>query len=217
MPAAQLVMQMSPRIPGQLLGDPGPPLSNAQTKALLDQLYRFSDRPAVQTSGRRVFKDISETEDATHVYVKVDKPESLCPKWEGPYAIVSRPSRSTVEVKLGLFKNGEMRKSIYHWTSCKVANLRPGAAEASRPRLGRPPKKPPLEIFHPEPDPHATAPDDDSNSTDAESVGAESFVYSEPASQQTLPVEFFAGNSNDIVSTNRPVRSTRNLNPNYKT
>ena len=208
--AAQLVMQMSPRIPGQLLGDPGPPLSNAQTRALLDQLYRFADRPAIQTSGRRIFKDISETEDATHVYIKVDKPESLCPKWEGPYAIISRPSRSTVEVKLGLFKNGEVRKSTYHWSSCKVANLRPGAAEASRPKLGRPPKKPPSDIFYPETD--ASVPDDASISTDAES----SFSSEPVAPQQSLPVEFYAGNSND-VTTSRPHRSTRNPNPNYKT
>ena len=56
---------MLPKIPGQLLGDPGTPLNNSQSRALLDQLYRLADRPPVQTSGKRVFKDISETEDAT--------------------------------------------------------------------------------------------------------------------------------------------------------
>ena len=60
-----MVLQMSPKIPGQLLGDPGTPLNNSQSRALLDQLYRLTDRPPVQTSGKRVFKDISETEDAT--------------------------------------------------------------------------------------------------------------------------------------------------------
>ena len=135
-----MVLQMSPKIPGQLLGDPGPPLNSIQTRALLDQLYRMADRPAVPTSGKRVFKDISETEEATHVYVKVDNPQSLCPKFEGPYRIFSRPSRSTVEVKLGLFSNGELRKQTYHWSACKVAAMRDEAVEADRPKLGRPPK-----------------------------------------------------------------------------
>ena len=140
--AAQMVLQMSPRIPGQLLGHPGPPLNSSQTRALLDQLYRLADRPPVPTSGKRIFNDISHTEDASHVYVKVDKPESLCPKFEGPYAIISRPSRSTVEVKLGLYKSGEVRKQVYHWSQCKVASMRDDTVEAVRPQLGRPPKFP---------------------------------------------------------------------------
>ena len=147
--SAQMVLQMSPRIPGQLLGDPGPPLTNIQTRALLDQLYKMSDRPPVPTSGRRVFKDISETDEATHIYVKVANPLALQPKWEGPYKILSRPSRSTAEVK-----------SVYHWTSCKVAYLRQDQPEAHRPPLGRRPKE------HSVPSPSTSVSEPDTNATD---------------------------------------------------
>ena len=141
--AAQMVLNMSPRIPGQLLGHPGPPLSNNQVRALLDQLYRLADRQPVPTSGKREFINIEDqTQDVTHVYVKVDKPESLCPKFEGPYKVVSRPSRSTVEVQVGVFKSGEPRTLTFHWTLCKPAHMREGALESRRPMLGRPPKKP---------------------------------------------------------------------------
>ena len=79
--AAQMVLGMSPRIPGELLGHPGPPLNSSQLKALLDQLYKLADRPPVQTSGDRLKLDIEEkVRNATHVYVRVDKPASLCPK-----------------------------------------------------------------------------------------------------------------------------------------
>ena len=144
--AAQMVLQMSPKIPGQLLGDPGTPLNSSQSRALLDQLYRLADKPPVPTSGKRVFKDISETDDATHVYIKVDNPLSLCPKFEGPYRIVSRPSRSTVEVKLGLFKNGTLRTQVVHWSLCKVAAMGETSQEAERPKLGRPARQPDPEV-----------------------------------------------------------------------
>ena len=223
--SAQLVLQMSPRIPGQLLGDPGPPLTNVQTRALLDQLYKLADRPPVPTSGRRVFKDISETDEASHVYVKVDKPLSLQPKWEGPYRILSRPSRSTVEVKLGMFRNGEVRKAVYHWSLCKIAYLREEQADASRPALGRPRKAP-------------------SAVSEPASVQSDNVYFhyggvppSAPSTGRDTPpdtMDISAPNSNDVsrsedltvdldnhndaaVAQSRPVRTTRNPHPNYRT
>ena len=142
-------------------------------------LYKMADKPPVPTSGKRVFKDISETEDATHVYVKVDKPESLAEKFEGPYRILSRPSRSRIEVKLGMYRNGGVRSQIYHWHSCKVANMREGQEDASRPKLGRPSKtslkvskesKEPLP-FYISPVPKSSAGSEGASSqTDADSV-----------------------------------------------
>ena len=68
-----MVLQMSPKIPGQLLGDPGTPLNNSQSRALLDQLYRLADRPPVQTSGKRVFKDISETLKRVTIFLQLQR------------------------------------------------------------------------------------------------------------------------------------------------
>ena len=48
--AAQLDFGKSLSIPGQMLGHPGTPLSNLQTKALLEELYRLSAQPSVPTS-----------------------------------------------------------------------------------------------------------------------------------------------------------------------
>ena len=92
-------------------------------------------------SGNRVSADISHTEQATHVYVKRDTPLSLTPKFEGPYKILDRPSRSQVTVQLGTKKDGSVRQLTFHWSNCKIAHLRDGAVEAERPKLGRPIKK----------------------------------------------------------------------------
>ena len=129
-------------MPGQLLREPGPPLNTVETRALLDQLYKLHDRPGIPTSTKVSNLDISATNNATHVYIKVDKPESLCPKFEGPYPIHSRPSRSTITVVLGKKKDGELRLATYHWSSAKIAHLREGFVEAQRPSLGRPLKNP---------------------------------------------------------------------------
>ena len=49
--AAQLVFAKSLSVPGNLLGHPGAPLTNLQTKTLLEQLYyKMTARPPVPTS-----------------------------------------------------------------------------------------------------------------------------------------------------------------------
>ena len=65
--AASLVYGKSLAIPGQLLGDPGPPLNTVQTKALLEELYKMSAKPALPTSTVVDPIDISYTNKATHV------------------------------------------------------------------------------------------------------------------------------------------------------
>ena len=125
--AAQLCFGKSLDLPGQLLSHPGAPLTNVQTKSLLEELYKLSARPALQTSATVEPLDISYTNKATHVYVKVDNPQGLSSRFEGPYPIVSRPSRSTVEVRIGSFVDGKPRLQVYSWASCKIAHLREGA------------------------------------------------------------------------------------------
>ena len=200
--AAQMVLQMSPKIPGQLLGDPGPPLNNTQSRALLDQLYRLADRPPVPTSGKRIFKDISHTDDATHVYVKVDNPECLCPKFEGPYRIVSRPSRSQVKVKLGLYKNGSLRTQVYHWSSCKVAVVREGAPDAERPKLGRPAKSGTPGVQRP-------------GSPEADPDPLPAFLLKSNKPVANVPTNSREESNASSSSSSRPSRSTRNQSPVY--
>ena len=169
--SALLAFGRSPLIPGQCLGEPGPPLTSVQTKALLEELYRLEANPAMPTSSVPNKKDITNTDDVTHVYVKVEEPQGLSPKFEGPYKVMSRPSRSQVQVRLGSFVNGEPRLATFHWSSCKPAHFREAPVEAERPKLGR----------KPDPDTRPVAP----------------------------------ATPDQPLSRSRPVRATRNPNPQY--
>ena len=208
--AAQMVLGMSPRIPGELLGHPGPPLNSSQLRALLEQLYRLADRPPVQTSGNKSKIDIEEqVRNATHVYVKVDKPASLCPKFEGPYPIVSRPSRSQVLVKVGVTKDGVPRTLLFHWSSCKVANMRQDQPEARRPMLGRKPRS--VSTDAPDATEAQIEPDGSSPATGFETT---------PLQDAAVNNSNVAPNSDSqqIIQTSPrrfPTRSTRNSNPAY--
>ena len=137
-----LTFGRSPLLPGQLLGLPGPPMTNPQVKNLLDKMQSLDANPALQTSAKTEELDISITNNVTHVYVKVDDPRGLNPRFQGPYPVISHPSRSQVEVKVGVFADGRPRLSTYHWWMCKIAHLRDDFIEASRPNLGRRPDPP---------------------------------------------------------------------------
>ena len=97
----------------------------------------------MQTSSKPVSLDISSTDDVTHVYVKVEEPQGLSPRFEGPYEVISRPSRSQVQVRVGSFANGSPRLLTFHWSACKPAHMRPEAVEGQRPKLGRRPAEVP--------------------------------------------------------------------------
>ena len=101
----------------------------------------MSEKPAIQTTSINNPIDISKTEDAEFVYVKMHEPKhGLSPRFEGPFRVISRPSRSQVQVRVGSFVDGRPRLSTFHWSSCKIAHVRPDTVEASRPNIGRKPK-----------------------------------------------------------------------------
>ena len=199
--ASQLVLGKSVVVPGMLLGQPGPPLSSIQTRQLLDELYKLAARPPVPTSSPVTVNNIDHTLTATHVYVKQANPLSLCPKFEGPFEIVSRPSRSTVQVKIGAFANGESRLLTFHWSSCKVAHMRQGAEVGSRPKLGRPSKPSASSEVSANTDPDP--PVAHTNDAVVPSFSPPSLTTNETRQNSNLP--------------NRPIRTTRNQNPNYVT
>ena len=141
----------------------------------------------------------NSTENVTHVYVKVDSPQSLCPKFEGPYEIYSRPSRSQVELKIGLFKDGRPRLLTFHWSACQVANLRDGAEAASRPALGRKPKASA---------PHTSVPTYGKNSSDGDTIRNTSVLDDARPVTEDVNNDTFdssAGNP-DGMSTNVPAK-----------
>ena len=225
--AASLVYGKQLSVPGQLLGVPGPPLSNIQTKSLLEELYKMSAKPAIQTSATVDPIDTSFTDTATHVYIKVDEPRGLSPRWEGPYLITSRPSRSQIEVRLGSYVDGSERKQIYNWNTCKIAHLRPDSVEASRPKLGRPSGP------HHGPTPTNAQSVPNSNMADNDSLSNTKVnkptnikpakiqkplapLITDRMFAQWSPEIFKAAGSPDFVGTSsRPVRTTRNPDPKY--
>ena len=192
-----LAFGRSPLLPGQLLGHPGPALNNEQTSKLLEQLYQLENKPALQTSSTAEPIDISVTERATHVYVKVHEPRGLNPRFEGPFEIVSRPSRTQIEVKIGAYASGEPRLSVYNWSSCKIANLRDDFVEGARPKLGRKPAQPSA-----------------SSKQTQLTVDAE-LLTEEKGKNERGKIQ--TGNSThaDPSAPSRPIRSTRNRNPRY--
>ena len=79
-----------------------------------------------------------ETENAEFVYVEIDNPQNLGVKFAGPFPIISRPTNTTVTIRVGYTKEGLAREETHHWSRLRVAHLRPDAEPAVRPRLGRP-------------------------------------------------------------------------------
>ena len=199
--ASILAFGRSPLLPGQLLGHPGPPMTNAQVKDLLLEMEKIDNKPALQTSAKIEELDISQTNNITHVYVKVDDPRGLNPRFQGPFPVISRPSRSQVEVKVGSYADGRPRLSIFHWSSCKIANLREDFKEASRPNLGRRPDPPTVTA---QLKPIAPSPVAVNNQEENKHE-----VAAKIQTRQTGPSE---GSSEP---RSRPVRATRNQNPIY--
>ena len=71
--------------------------------------------------------------------------KGLDSRFKGPFLILSRPSRSTVEIKVGLNKDKSIRSEIRAWSDVKPAFLREDKEEAARPKRGRPKKPDPEE------------------------------------------------------------------------
>ena len=197
--AALLLYGRSPEIPGQILGHPGPPLNNLQTRALLEEMYKLESNPAQQTSAKVVINDLKATQNASHVYVKREDPKGLTPRFEGPFEIVSRPSHSQVQVRIGSYVSGEPRLATYNWRSCKVAHLRENFLEGSRPSLGR--KK-----SRPEP------PIEETQLTENVNKPAGRVVDAERKEEKGAKIQ--KSSTPPTVST-RPVRASRNPNPYY--
>ena len=170
----------------------------------------MSEKPAIQTTSVTEPIDISLTEKAEFVYVKNHEPQhGLCPKFEGPFRIVSRPSRSQVQVKVGTYANGTDRLQVFHRSACKVAHMRDDAVEASRPQLGRKRAQP----VEPQPE----VPDSPSVSNNNK-MSADGRASTSRPKQTNQPAKIQTEFSNEELfsaARRNPSRSTRNPAPYY--
>ena len=130
-------------------------------------------------------------EGVTQAYTRQHQRTGLQAPFEGPFDIHSRPSRSTVKLKVGTFKDGEDRFEIRHVNDLKFAHPDSLAAPIQRPRRGRP-----------------SARVDSPSTTDGQTMAAPEPT---PSNQSDSSVN----NATGAAVGSRPVRATRNPAPKY--
>ena len=137
--AAELTLRGSPVLPSVVVPDSTE--KETSMHQLLKTLQTKTSQPAIPMSHHSKPEDINEPADfktATHVYVRVDKPDNLGNKFQGPFVIVSRPSNTTIVIRVGYNKDGLPRHETVHRNNCRIAYLHPQVEDAERPRRGRP-------------------------------------------------------------------------------
>ena len=131
------------QLPGTILADPQDIMKNEDINvdSLLKRLQMKDNRMAVPPSLNKPNPTVPTLPDfVSHVYVRQHNVKGLSPKYLGPFPVTSRPSRSTIEIKVGVNKQGLERREIRHISDTKVAYLREDATIATRPKRGRPSK-----------------------------------------------------------------------------
>ena len=138
--SAEMTFGFHPQVPGTLLQDPED-LSPPSLEKLLAKLQVHNNRVAPPTSAKLPDKIINEPADTiTHVYTRQHDTRGLQSHYRGPFKILSRPSRSTILIKVGTNRDGSERTELRNWQDVKSAYLREGTADAERPKRGRPSK-----------------------------------------------------------------------------
>ena len=127
-------------VPGCLL--PDTPKEEPDIQSLLRHLNFKDTRPAVPTSKNPQKPIPPPPESITHVYTRQHDTRGLQSRFKGPFLIVARPSRSTLEIKVGVNKDLTDRTELRSWADVKPAYLKDEVVEAERPKRGRPPKAP---------------------------------------------------------------------------
>ena len=187
-----LTYGMNPAIPGDLLRDPGSQYTPPELEELVKYMQKSNNREPIPTSKPSQTIVPEPPSNITHVYARQHKAQGLEAPYNGPFPVVSRPSRSTVQIQVGLTVKGEPRYEVRSWRDLKVAHKDPEAQDAERPRRGR--KK-------------TSVPSEPANITEVNSENdAGEPVEGVPQNQNKPPAE----NSNE-----RGKRSTRNPAPNY--
>ena len=140
--SAELVFGANPLIPGDMVGEPGPPLKAEQLRSLLDSLRAQADKPAIQTSNHRdpPVHEPTNLEQVTHVRLKRHKLGPLQHSYEGPFPILERVGKSCIKVQVGLYADGTPRVETHHWENTKPAVLEDDQQPATKKKLGRKPK-----------------------------------------------------------------------------
>ena len=138
---AELVFGTNPIVPGDIVGEPGPPISSPQLRSLLESLRAMAAQPAIPTSSHcdPPVHVPSNLDDVTHVRIRRHKQGPLAHTYEGPFEIVERVGKSCIRIRVGSYADGSPRYELQHWENAKPAVLSPDMEPAERKKLGRKP------------------------------------------------------------------------------
>ena len=142
--SSELTLGTHIQVPGCILKQISHDAEEPSINDILEKLQIKNSRAAIPTS-KLEQEEIEAPQNVTHVYVRQHDTKGLETRYRGPFKVINRPSRSTIEVKVGLTSSGEVRSELRSWKDCKPAYLREGAVEAQRPKRGRPIKTPAAE------------------------------------------------------------------------
>ena len=98
------------QVPGSILQDISEEEPNIND--ILTKIRIKDSKPAIPTSTTPQKEQSPPSNEVTHVYVKQHDTKGLDPRYRGPFRIISRPSRSTLEIKVGLTQAGEVRSEF---------------------------------------------------------------------------------------------------------
>ena len=187
-------------VPGDLLRDPGEPLSEPEIKELVKYMGKQNAKLPHPTHKPEQTLVPEPPATVTHVYTKQHNVTGLQAPYTGPFPVVDRPTRSTVKIKVGESITGQPRYEIQNWRDLKIGHLAQDAPEASRPKRGRPSKP-------------VTGQADTSNSTD-ESEAASAKI-NKPVAPPTRSVNTELNARENSNNLRRSSRATRNPAPLY--
>ena len=190
--SAELVYGSNPVVPGDIVGHPGAPLTEAQLQLLLEGVKANANQPAIPMSKHRQppvnMPDLSKV---THVRVERAKPGPLGHAWAGPFKIVERVGQACIRLKVGNFADGRPKYELQHWVNCKPCPPGPNIKEAQRPLPGRKPLNPEAKEFRP------AAPTGANKPTQPTGVSAKE-NHSAPVDTAPQSVQKPAAQNNDI-------------------
>ena len=112
---SMLAFGCNPAVPGDLLRDPGDPLSKPELEELVKFMGHTDDKPPKPTGIQPQTPVPEPPPTVTHVYTRQHNTTGLQAPYQGPFPVISRPSRSTVKIRVGYSKHNVPRYEIRHW------------------------------------------------------------------------------------------------------
>ena len=97
---SMLVYGSDPAIPGDCLIDPGEDVTGPELKELVKNLTKLDQAPPIQTSSKSNNPVEEPPKLVKRVYIREHGTKGLDAQYRGPFPVISRPTRTTVKVRI---------------------------------------------------------------------------------------------------------------------